>query len=157
MPKNCVVCKTNPAELTAKIQNPETGEFSAPVPLCKDCCSKISKTRQIEIVSDTSEKSTDNSPVHTDANSSAKTEEPLPLYRENVKKLASLFDSIFSLTIGVFIFGIIAFIAFSVNDVSVFLRWFSLCLTISCIPSAIIVHALHLTAEAVDNYLDKHK
>ena len=157
MPKNCVVCKTNPAELFAKIQNRETGEFSAPVPLCKDCCAKITKTRQIEIVSDIIEKSTDSTTAHTDADAAQKIEERLPLYQNNVKKLVSLFDSLFSFTITVFIIGIIAFVALLVTGASEVLRWFSLYLIISCIPAAIALHILHLAAEAIDDYLDKHK
>lgn len=54
MPKNCVICKTNPAELTAKIKNKETGEFSAAIPLCEECLNRISKTRQVEIIPDAS-------------------------------------------------------------------------------------------------------
>ena len=52
MPQTCIVCKTNPATVSARVANKETGEFSPPVPLCEECLNKVSKTRKVEIVSD---------------------------------------------------------------------------------------------------------
>lgn len=157
MENKCAACKNAEAEVTARVADRETGAMSNPVPLCRDCFARISKTRKTEIVKEMipETKAADKKQNAAETETAGEEEENVPLYLKNIEKIDSIFDAFKGIMVAVSVlFCIFTVISFA-NESEFALA--SLGILVSAVFMAIFFHVLHLAAEAIKNYLETHK